>query len=115
MVHPKEEEFHKGKSPIPETRTEEGSAKRNIARHYKYLYLPAKKQDRKDNNTMVHPKEEEFHKGKSPIPETRTEEGSAKRNIARKHDHDPTKKEKKQHGGAGGKGKWNDLDDGSLE
>lgn len=34
---------------------------------------------------------EEFHKGKSPVPETRTEEGSAKRNIARKHDHDPSR------------------------
>jgi len=25
------------------------------------------------------------------------------------------RKEKKQHGGAGGKGKWDDLDDGSSE
>ena len=24
-------------------------------------------------------------------------------------------KEKKQHGGGGGKGKWNDLDDGTLD
>ncbi len=24
-------------------------------------------------------------------------------------------KEKRQHGGGGGKGKWNDLDDGSLD
>eukprot|EP00429_Kryptoperidinium_foliaceum_P103617 CAMPEP_0176255212 /NCGR_PEP_ID=MMETSP0121_2-20121125/36925_1 /TAXON_ID=160619 /ORGANISM="Kryptoperidinium foliaceum, Strain CCMP 1326" /LENGTH=64 /DNA_ID=CAMNT_0017595033 /DNA_START=60 /DNA_END=254 /DNA_ORIENTATION=+ len=63
---------------------------------------------------MVHPKEEEHHKGRSVIPETRTEEGSAKRNIARKHDHDPSRKEKKQHGGAGGKGKWTEVDDGSM-
>ena len=35
---------------------------------------------------------EEHHKGKSAIPETQgTEEGSAKRNIARKHDHDPNR------------------------
>lgn len=34
---------------------------------------------------------EEHHKGRSVIPETRTEEGSAKRNIARKHDHDPSR------------------------
>jgi len=53
-------------------------------------------------------------KGKHAIPETRgTEEGSAKRNITRKHNHD--KKEKKQRGGAGGKGKWNVLDDGSMD
>jgi hypothetical protein len=25
------------------------------------------------------------------------------------------RKEKKQHGGAGGKGKWNEVDDGTLE
>jgi len=43
------------------------------------------------------------------------EEGSSKRNIVRKHDHDPTKKEKKQGGGGGGKGNWNTLDDGSLD
>ena len=49
------------------------------------------------------------------VPETRgVEEGSAKRNITRKHDHDPHRKEKKQGGGAGGKGKWNPIDDGSL-
>ncbi|KAL7432620.1 hypothetical protein ACHAXH_003430 [Discostella pseudostelligera] len=53
---------------------------------------------------------------KHKVPETKNiEEGSARRNIARKHDHDPNKKEKKQHGGAGGKGKWDDLDDGSSE
>ncbi|KAL3769738.1 hypothetical protein ACHAW5_009198 [Stephanodiscus triporus] len=51
---------------------------------------------------------------KNKIPETKTtEDGSPSRNITRKHDHDPHKKEKKQHGGAGGKGKWNELDDGS--
>ena len=53
-------------------------------------------------------------KGKLAIPETRgIEEGSARRNITRRHDHD--RKEKKQHGGAGGKGKWNVLDDGSMD
>eukprot|EP00565_Helicotheca_tamesis_P002405 CAMPEP_0185740936 /NCGR_PEP_ID=MMETSP1171-20130828/38688_1 /TAXON_ID=374046 /ORGANISM="Helicotheca tamensis, Strain CCMP826" /LENGTH=63 /DNA_ID=CAMNT_0028412867 /DNA_START=641 /DNA_END=832 /DNA_ORIENTATION=- len=53
---------------------------------------------------------------KKNVPETqKIEEGSARRNITRKHDHDPHKKEKKQHGGGGGKGKWNDLDDGSME
>ena len=35
---------------------------------------------------------DEHHKGKSPIPDTKgTEEGSSKRNIARKHDHDPNR------------------------
>jgi len=49
------------------------------------------------------------------VPETKgTEEGSAKRNITRKHDHDPHRKEKKQGGGGGGKGKWNPTDDGSF-
>ena len=56
-----------------------------------------------------------YGKGKHAIPETRgTEEGSAKRNITRKHD-PVDRKEKKQHGGAGGKGKWNILDDGSMD
>jgi hypothetical protein len=59
---------------------------------------------------------EEHHKGKAPVPETKNcEDGSAKRNIQRKHDHDPHRKEKKNHGGAGGKGKWNDLEDGSTD
>jgi hypothetical protein len=53
-------------------------------------------------------------KKKGVIPDTKTEEGSSKRNIMRKHDHDPHRKEKKQGGGAGGKGKWNPVDDGSL-
>lgn len=58
---------------------------------------------------------DELHKGKSDIPETRIgEEGTAKRNIQRKHDHDPNRKPKPQHGGAGGKGKWNDVDDGTV-
>lgn len=49
------------------------------------------------------------------MPETTgVEEGSTKRNIQRKQSHDPHQKEKKQHGGAGGKGKWDPLDDGSL-
>ncbi|KAL7474667.1 hypothetical protein ACHAW6_000629 [Cyclotella cf. meneghiniana] len=53
---------------------------------------------------------------KHKVPETKnTEEGSARRNITRKHDADPHKKEKKQHGGGGGKGNWNDLEDGSLD
>lgn len=52
----------------------------------------------------------------SAIPETRVgEEGTAKRNIQRKHDHDPNRKTKPHHGGAlGGKGQWNDVEDGSL-
>jgi hypothetical protein len=52
----------------------------------------------------------------SAIPETRVgDEGTAKRNIQRKHDHDPNRKTKPNHGGAvGGKGQWNDVDDGSL-
>eukprot|EP00579_Thalassiosira_antarctica_P016699 CAMPEP_0201947488 /NCGR_PEP_ID=MMETSP0903-20130614/54966_1 /ASSEMBLY_ACC=CAM_ASM_000552 /TAXON_ID=420261 /ORGANISM="Thalassiosira antarctica, Strain CCMP982" /LENGTH=59 /DNA_ID=CAMNT_0048490631 /DNA_START=268 /DNA_END=447 /DNA_ORIENTATION=+ len=51
---------------------------------------------------------------KLKIPETKiVEEGSARRNITRKHDTDPHKKEKKRHGGAGGKGKWSDKDDGA--
>jgi hypothetical protein len=52
----------------------------------------------------------------SAIPETRVgEEGTAKRNIQRKNDHDPNRKTKPHHGGAlGGKGQWNDMDDGSL-
>jgi hypothetical protein len=58
---------------------------------------------------------EEHHKGKLSIPETRVgDEGSAKRNIQRKNDHDPSRKEKPHHGGAGGKGKWIDTDDGTL-
>lgn len=59
---------------------------------------------------------DDFHKGKNPIPETRTgEEGSSKRNIQRKHDHDPHRKPKPNHGGGvGGKGQWNDIDDGSM-
>eukprot|EP00522_Entomoneis_paludosa_P012001 CAMPEP_0172442270 /NCGR_PEP_ID=MMETSP1065-20121228/2741_1 /TAXON_ID=265537 /ORGANISM="Amphiprora paludosa, Strain CCMP125" /LENGTH=63 /DNA_ID=CAMNT_0013192071 /DNA_START=80 /DNA_END=271 /DNA_ORIENTATION=+ len=62
---------------------------------------------------MVHPKGEE-QKTKGPIPETTgVAEGSAKRNIQRKHTPDG-QKDKKQHGGGGGKGKWNDLDDGSM-
>lgn len=49
------------------------------------------------------------------VPETKVgEEGSAKRNIQRKNDHDPNRKDKPQHGGAGGKGKWNDTDDGTT-
>ena len=61
---------------------------------------------------MTHPTKEQK---KNQIPETRTEEGSSRRNIMRKHDHDPSRKEKKQGGGGGGKGKWNDIDDGSLD
>eukprot|EP00816_Leptocylindrus_hargravesii_P004046 CAMPEP_0196800980 /NCGR_PEP_ID=MMETSP1362-20130617/584_1 /TAXON_ID=163516 /ORGANISM="Leptocylindrus danicus, Strain CCMP1856" /LENGTH=70 /DNA_ID=CAMNT_0042171631 /DNA_START=93 /DNA_END=305 /DNA_ORIENTATION=- len=56
-----------------------------------------------------------FHKHKGDAPMTKTkEEGSARRNIIRKTDHG-THKDKPQHGGGGGKGKWNDLDDGSLD
>ncbi len=53
---------------------------------------------------------------KNQIPETKTEEGSSRRNIQRRHDYDPLRKEKKQGGGSvGGKGKWNDIDDGSMD
>ena len=58
---------------------------------------------------------DEFHKGKTAIPDTKgVEEGSTKRNIQRKHDHDPHRKDHKNGGGGGGKGKWNALDDGSM-
>jgi hypothetical protein len=58
---------------------------------------------------------EDHQRGKQAgPPETKVvEEGSAKRNITRKHDPFPDRKEKKQHGGAGGKGKWDELDDGT--
>jgi hypothetical protein len=51
------------------------------------------------------------------LPETRNlKEGEPTRNIQRKNDHNFSgEKEKKQHGGAGGKGKWNELDDGSMD
>jgi len=62
---------------------------------------------------MTHPEKE--HKTKQ-IPDTlKVEEGSARRNIARKHDFDPNRKTKKQGGGAGGKGKWGETDDGSMD
>eukprot|EP00566_Odontella_aurita_P029873 CAMPEP_0113595626 /NCGR_PEP_ID=MMETSP0015_2-20120614/39846_1 /TAXON_ID=2838 /ORGANISM="Odontella" /LENGTH=65 /DNA_ID=CAMNT_0000502973 /DNA_START=447 /DNA_END=644 /DNA_ORIENTATION=- /assembly_acc=CAM_ASM_000160 len=65
---------------------------------------------------MTHPEKAHGHGKKDGVPETQgTAEGSARRNIARKHDHDPNRKEKKQHGGGGGKGKWNDVDDGTME
>ena len=48
------------------------------------------------------------------VPDSKVEEGSAKRNIMRKSDHDPHRKEKKQGGGGGGKGKWDKGDDGSM-
>jgi len=51
-------------------------------------------------------------KNQIPVTEVK-EEGSARRNIDRKTNHDPNRKEKKQHGGAGGKGKWNEIDDGT--
>ena len=62
----------------------------------------------------LYPRNHREHK-KNQIPETKTEEGSARRNIIRKHDQDPNRKEKKQGGGGGGKGKWNNVDDGSME
>eukprot|EP00527_Entomoneis_sp_CCMP2396_P009607 CAMPEP_0198136588 /NCGR_PEP_ID=MMETSP1443-20131203/227_1 /TAXON_ID=186043 /ORGANISM="Entomoneis sp., Strain CCMP2396" /LENGTH=63 /DNA_ID=CAMNT_0043797835 /DNA_START=89 /DNA_END=280 /DNA_ORIENTATION=- len=62
---------------------------------------------------MVHPKSEDSHRNNA-VPETQgTEEGSAKRNIQRKHNPNEAK-DKKQGGGAGGKGKWNDMEDGSM-
>jgi hypothetical protein len=54
------------------------------------------------------------------VPETKNiEEGSSRRNITRRHNthYDSNhKKVKKQGGGSGvgGKGQWNELDDGSL-
>jgi hypothetical protein len=41
---------------------------------------------------VVHlqPSRDEYNKGKNAVPETQgTADGSAKRNITRKHDHDP--------------------------
>ncbi|KAG7337015.1 hypothetical protein IV203_017554 [Nitzschia inconspicua] len=47
---------------------------------------------------VMHPKTDDDKKHGS-VPETKkVSEGSASRNIARKHDHDPHRKEKKQHG-----------------
>jgi hypothetical protein len=62
---------------------------------------------------------DEHHKGKTAVPDTKVgEEGTAKRNIQRKGDGGvaggAASKDKKQHGGSGGKGKWNDLDDGTM-
>ncbi|KAL7448967.1 hypothetical protein ACHAWC_001074, partial [Mediolabrus comicus] len=53
------------------------------------------------------------------VPETKNiEEGSSRRNITRRHNTHDTQhnKVKKQGGGSGvgGKGQWNELDDGSL-
>ncbi|KAG7353991.1 hypothetical protein IV203_003347 [Nitzschia inconspicua] len=64
---------------------------------------------------VMHPKTDDDKKHGS-VPETKkVSEGSASRNIARKHDHDPHRKEKKQHGGGvGGKGDWKEVDDGSV-
>eukprot|EP00591_Stephanopyxis_turris_P013822 CAMPEP_0195539430 /NCGR_PEP_ID=MMETSP0794_2-20130614/50045_1 /TAXON_ID=515487 /ORGANISM="Stephanopyxis turris, Strain CCMP 815" /LENGTH=65 /DNA_ID=CAMNT_0040673455 /DNA_START=778 /DNA_END=975 /DNA_ORIENTATION=- len=65
---------------------------------------------------MTNPADQrDYHKKQSEAPETAVkEEGSARRNIVRKNNPNDHTKGKKQHGGAGGKGKWNDLDDGSL-
>eukprot|EP00558_Chaetoceros_sp_UNC1202_P001381 CAMPEP_0197259644 /NCGR_PEP_ID=MMETSP1429-20130617/83619_1 /TAXON_ID=49237 /ORGANISM="Chaetoceros sp., Strain UNC1202" /LENGTH=101 /DNA_ID=CAMNT_0042723855 /DNA_START=336 /DNA_END=641 /DNA_ORIENTATION=+ len=63
------------------------------------------------NHNMVHPDKNDK---KNQIPESKTEEGSSRRNIMRKSDHDPHRKEKKQGGGGGGKGKWDPVDDGTL-
>lgn len=58
---------------------------------------------------------EEYNKGKDAVPETRgVSEGSAKRIITRKHN-PYDKADKKNHGGGGGKGNWDDLDDGSMD
>eukprot|EP00552_Chaetoceros_brevis_P004368 CAMPEP_0197736732 /NCGR_PEP_ID=MMETSP1435-20131217/3543_1 /TAXON_ID=426625 /ORGANISM="Chaetoceros brevis, Strain CCMP164" /LENGTH=62 /DNA_ID=CAMNT_0043324961 /DNA_START=67 /DNA_END=255 /DNA_ORIENTATION=+ len=62
---------------------------------------------------MVHPNNETHTKNES-IPETKTEEGSSKRNILRKNTLDPHRKQKKQGGGGGGKGKWDPLNDGTF-
>lgn len=45
----------------------------------------------------------------------KTTEGSARRNIVRKNTRDPQKKDRKQNGGGGGKGKWNYRNDGSMD
>jgi hypothetical protein len=65
----------------------------------------------------IYPKNDsEDDSKKNPIPETRVgDEGTAKRNIQRRHDHDPNRKPKPQHGGGvGGKSQWNEIDDGTL-
>ena len=53
------------------------------------------------------------------VPETKNiEPGSSRRNITRKHnthyDSNHKKVKKQGGGGVGGKGQWNELDDGSL-
>jgi len=63
------------------------------------------------NHQFSHVTRDEHHKGKLDIPATKVgDEGSAKRNIQRKHDHDPHRKEKKQGGGkCGSDRKWDPL------
>jgi hypothetical protein len=69
------------------------------------------------NNTKTQTNNNNRANKHNKVPETKNiEEGSSRRNIIRKHDHDTHKKVKKQGGGSGvgGKGQWNELDDGSL-
>jgi hypothetical protein len=73
----------------------------------------------KTHNQTIKPTNNRANKH-NKVPETKNiEEGSSRRNITRKHNthYDSNhKKVKKQGGGSGvgGKGQWNELDDGSL-
>eukprot|EP00815_Leptocylindrus_aporus_P005418 CAMPEP_0116050404 /NCGR_PEP_ID=MMETSP0322-20121206/360_1 /TAXON_ID=163516 /ORGANISM="Leptocylindrus danicus var. apora, Strain B651" /LENGTH=70 /DNA_ID=CAMNT_0003532947 /DNA_START=158 /DNA_END=370 /DNA_ORIENTATION=- len=66
-----------------------------------------------ENNNKSGAQEWHKHQGEAPMTKTKGD-GSASRNITRKTNHGEYKS-KPQHGGGGGKGKWNDLDDGSLD
>ncbi|EJK64127.1 hypothetical protein THAOC_15167, partial [Thalassiosira oceanica] len=83
-----------------------------VIKHKKSHQTKVKSSTKKKVHTRVMAKSEI---NKHRVPETKSiQEGSAKRNITRKHDFNPNRKEKKQGGGGGGKAKWNKLDDGSL-
>jgi hypothetical protein len=61
------------------------------------------------------PHRDDHGKGGNGMPRTTgLYEATPRRNIHRKHDLDPNQKAKPQHGSSGGKGKWKDIDDGSM-